>query len=83
MSKGNKKSPMGSSWDDFERQMYTPEEIVESQKRRKVIEKLYGENHSDFFIDTMQSLFEAAEIQLGRSLTATEMQNIIERESIT
>lgn len=75
-------SPKGTSWDDFERQMYTPEEIAESKKRREIIEKLYGENHSKFFIDTMQSLFEAAEIKLGRSLTATEMQNIINQESI-
>lgn len=75
-------SPNGTSWDDFERQMYTSEEIAESKKRREIIEKLFSENHSDFFKDTILGLFEAAEMKLGRSLTATEMQKIIE-ESIT
>lgn len=83
MSNGNKISPRGSSWNDFERQMYTPEEIAESKKRREIIEKLFSENHSDFFKDTILGLFEAAEIKLGRSLTVTEMQNIINEESIT
>lgn len=82
MSNGNKISPRGSSWSDFERQMYTPEEIAESKKRRQVIENLFSENHSDFFKDTILGLFEAAEMKLGRSLTVTEMQKIIE-ESIT
>lgn len=81
LNKGNNISPRGESWDEFEKRMYSPEEIAESKKRREIIEKLYGKNHSEFFIDTMQSLFEAAEIKLGRSLTATEMQNII-KESI-
>lgn len=80
--KANKISPRGSSWSDFERQMYTPEEIAESKKRRQVIEKLFSENHSDFFKDTILGLFKAAEMKLGRSLTVTEMQKIIE-ESIT
>ena len=83
VEKINNISPRGSSWGDFERQMYTPEEIAESKKRREIIEKLFSENHSDFFIDTIKGLFEAAEIKLGRSLTATEMQNIINKESIT
>lgn len=61
--------------------MYTPEEIEESKKRMEVIEKLYGENHSKFFKETMLSLFEATEIKLGRMLTATEMQKIIEESS--
>lgn len=82
MSNGNKISPRGSSWSDFERQMYTPEEIAESKKRREIIENLFSENHNDFFKDTILGLFEVAEMKLGRSLTATEMQKIIE-ESIT
>ena len=83
LSKGNKISrPKGESWTDFERQMYTPEEITESKKRREVIEKLFKENHSKFFRDTFQSLIEAAEIKLGRSLTATEIQKIIEESSL-
>lgn len=76
-------SPKGTSWDDFERQMYTPDEIAESKKRREIIEKLFSENHSDFFKDTVLGLFESAEMKLGRSLTVTEMQNIINEESIT
>lgn len=81
MSKGNNISSRGTSWRDFERQMYTPDENTESKKRREIIEKLFSENHSDFFKDTILGLFEAAEIKLGRSLTAREMQKIIE-ESI-
>lgn len=72
----------GTSWSDFKRQMYTPEEVIESKKRREIVEKLYVENHSDFFKDTMLSLFEAAEIKLGRSLTETEIQKIIEESSL-
>ena len=75
-------SPRGESWDEFEKRMYTPEEIAESKKRIEVIEKLYGENHSKFFKETMLGLFEATEIKLGRILTAEEMQKIINEESI-
>ena len=82
MSNRNKINPNGTSWSDFERQMYTTEEIAESKKRREIIENLFSENHSDFFKDTILGLFEASEMKLGRSLTATEMQKIIE-ESIT
>ena len=82
MSNRNKINPNGTSWSDFERQMYTTEEIAESKKRREIIENLFSENHSDFFKDTILGLFEASEMKLGRSLTVTEMQKIIE-ESIT
>ena len=82
MSNRNTINPNGTSWSDFERQMYTTEEIAESKKRREIIENLFSEKHSDFFKDTILGLFEASEMKLGRSLTATEMQKIIE-ESIT
>lgn len=32
-------SPKGSSWDDLERELYTPEEIAESNKRVAEINK--------------------------------------------
>jgi DNA-binding XRE family transcriptional regulator len=33
-------SPSGSSWDDFERQMYTPEEIEASKVRSEIITEM-------------------------------------------
>ena len=39
MSK-TKISPRGSSWDEFEKQFFTPEEIAESELRVAIIEEL-------------------------------------------
>lgn len=39
MSK-QKISPRGTSWDDFKRKMYTPEEIAESEAKAAIISEL-------------------------------------------
>lgn len=40
-------SPRGSSWDDFERQMYTPEEIEESKIRSEIITEIIKARKDD------------------------------------
>jgi len=44
MSK-NKISPIGSSWDEFERNNFTPEEIAESDLRVALISEIISERH--------------------------------------
>ncbi|HAU85060.1 MAG TPA: transcriptional regulator [Lachnospiraceae bacterium] len=46
MSK-KKISPRGTSWDDFERQMYTPEEIAESDVRVAIISEIIKAREED------------------------------------
>lgn len=42
MNKG-KISPKGSSWDELEKQLFTPEEIAESDTRVEIISKMIDE----------------------------------------
>lgn len=44
MSK-NKISPIGSSWDDFEKENFTPEEIAESDLRVSIISEIINARH--------------------------------------
>ena len=46
MSKA-KISPRGSSWDDFKREMYTPEELAESKVRVAIIGELIKAREED------------------------------------
>ena len=47
MNNGNKISPRGSSWSDFERQIYTPEEIEESKIRSEIITEIIKARKDD------------------------------------
>ena len=44
---GAKISPRGSSWDDFKREMYTPEELAESKVRVAIIGELIKAREED------------------------------------